>query len=56
MVCLTDEQRVEWAKLMEKDNKLEDPFESPEDGVETSGKHKFANDQALAALEFGIRS
>ncbi|KXT16345.1 hypothetical protein AC579_3750 [Pseudocercospora musae] len=51
MVCLTEEQRVEWAKLMERENKLEDPFESAED----DGNQKFSNSQALAALEFGIR-
>ncbi|EME88914.1 uncharacterized protein MYCFIDRAFT_76297 [Pseudocercospora fijiensis CIRAD86] len=51
MVCLTDEQRLEWAKLMERETKLEDPFESTEDDK----NHKFSNSQALAALEFGIR-
>lgn len=57
MVCLTEEQRIEWAKLMNGDIKLGD-LNRPLAASETAnsdqpGDRKFSNSQALAALEFG---
>lgn len=58
MVCLTDEQRVEWAKLMNEGDTFRDrpSLKSTNSyASEVSVKDRFANDQALAALEFGTR-
>ncbi|KAM3419411.1 hypothetical protein BST61_g5340 [Cercospora zeina] len=60
MVCLTEEQRVEWAKLMNGDMKLAEitATSTSEIGKEANNpptRSSFSNSQALAALEFGIR-
>ena len=58
MVCLTDEQRTEWAKLMAGDLKLGDITSTPAADANKSNpfdEPKFSNSQALAALEFGTR-
>ncbi|KAF2207854.1 hypothetical protein CERZMDRAFT_101880 [Cercospora zeae-maydis SCOH1-5] len=60
MVCLTEEQRMEWAKLMNGDIKLAEITTTPTSelgkGDDTPPKRcSFSNSQALAALEFGIR-
>lgn len=57
LVCVTDEHRVEWEKLMNKNSRLEDSLfasmgKSP-DEEQTGDRH--SNAQALAALEFGAR-
>lgn len=64
LVCVTDEHRIEWEKLMNKHGKLDDSVfadSNKDDGddEETStpgGKNRFSNAQALAALEFGTRT
>lgn len=54
LVCLTDEQRMEWAKLMGEPHRT---YEQPKKAVGmVDESEKFENAQALAALEFGIRS
>lgn len=57
MVCLTDEQRLEWAKLMAEDVRLGD---IPEPAAEMGKHHQIGSlnssqMQALAALEYGAR-
>lgn len=56
MVCLTDEQQIEWAKLMAEGHKLTPlrPAETQSKTEEVDGR-KFSNAQALAALEFGVK-
>lgn len=61
LVCVTDEHRIEWEKLMNKHAKMEDSvFDSNDnkDGEEVAeaGGNRFSNAQALAALEFGVRT
>lgn len=59
MVCLTEEQRIEWAKLMNNEGKFEDRSATqqpdPERTEEDKAKVRYSNAQALAALEFGTR-
>ncbi|EME49859.1 hypothetical protein DOTSEDRAFT_68599 [Dothistroma septosporum NZE10] len=57
MVCLTEEQRIEWAKLMNEGDTFQDHSlrTMKSHTSDCSGKDKFSNDQALAALEFGVR-
>lgn len=59
LVCLNQEQQIEWARLMNEDDK-QSPRDAPEkfDGLagEVTEENKFSNAQALAALELGLRS
>lgn len=54
LVCLTDEQRLEWAKLMKEPHRT---YEQPKVAATLANdEDKYSNAQALAALEFGIRA
>lgn len=59
LVCLTEEQRIEWAKLMSDQNQLEDRTARPRPEAvpqtETKNNVRYSNAQALAALEFGTQ-
>ncbi|PIB02626.1 hypothetical protein CB0940_01035 [Cercospora beticola] len=60
MVCLTEEQRIEWAKLMNGDMKLAEATRTSTPEMDKGDNNpprrpSYANSQALAALEFGIR-
>lgn len=59
LVCLTEEQRIEWAKLMNNEGKFEGRSAShqlePTQTEEAKGNVSYSNAQALAALEFGVR-
>lgn len=56
LVCLTDEQRIEWVKLMNEREKFE-ARQQPEPARtdEEKASDRYSNAQALAALEFGVR-
>lgn len=55
LVCVTDEHRVEWEKLMNKNARLDDSLFASmgRDSDESNDGARFSNAQALAALEFG---
>ncbi|KAK4507809.1 hypothetical protein PRZ48_001544 [Zasmidium cellare] len=53
LVCLTEEQRIEWAKLMNGQSKSEERADVPQ--TEERKGNRYSNAQALAALEFGVR-
>ncbi|CAK4032237.1 Hypothetical predicted protein [Lecanosticta acicola] len=54
LICLTEDQRLEWSKLM---NEPHRSYEQPTKTAEpVNEEEKFSNAQALAALEFGIRA
>lgn len=59
LVCLTEEQRIEWAKLMGNQSQFEDRSarQRPDalQQTETKDNVRYSNAQALAALEFGVR-
>lgn len=59
LVCLTEEQRIAWARLMGSQSQFEDRSlrQRPEALQETHTKNnvRYSNAQALAALEFGVR-
>ncbi|KAF2172532.1 hypothetical protein M409DRAFT_17763 [Zasmidium cellare ATCC 36951] len=56
LVCLTEEQRIEWAKLMNNQSKFEErpATEVPQTKVKKNNV-RYSNAQALAALEFNVR-
>lgn len=60
LVCVTDEHRIEWERLMNKNARLEDSVFASSMGRRTSKEEqtgdRFSNAQALAALEFGVRA